>query len=128
MRTLLGGCVLLGLASCSMVGVGPTTPPDYVIFFTEKSSVLEPAAVSLIRRAANEALATPGSPVSVIGWTDSDGSPEADRVLSRQRAAAVAETLEADGVPSTRITRRGRGQTHEDRGIESRRVEIRVGY
>jgi outer membrane protein OmpA-like peptidoglycan-associated protein len=47
--------------------------------------------------------------------------------LSVLRAKAVADTLVADGVPIERIVRQGRGQTHEDPGIASRRVEIDVG-
>jgi len=64
--------------------------------------------------------------VQVIGYTDSAGSPQADIVLSQQRAQAVADALVADGVASSRLVRLGQGQTGGNPGVMSRRVEIRI--
>jgi len=116
----------IGLAACGMLD-GSATHPGYVVFFSERSAVLEADGASVVASAAAAARATPGATVAVLGWTDSDGSPAADIKLSQQRAKTVAAALVADGITADRITRQGRGQTHDDPGVESRRVEIRIG-
>ena len=120
---LLLAAASLSVSACSMMS---SSKPGYVIFFTERSVDIDSAAQSSIAAAAHEATST-GQGVAVIGWTDSAGSASADVVLSQQRAKRVADALIADGVPPDRITRRGRGQTNEDPGVASRRVNIEVG-
>ncbi len=120
---LLLAAASLCVSACSMM---PSSKPGYVIFFTERSVDIDSAAQSSIAAAAHEAVST-GQGVAVVGWTDSAGSASADVVLSQQRAKRVADALVADGVPPDRISRRGRGQTNEDPGVASRRVNIEVG-
>ena len=123
MRRLLNVTFLLVLSSCAMTtGNGP--PPGFVVFFTERSAVLEPAAIDVVAQAAAAAKAAPDKGVLVRGYTDSAGSKPDDVKLSQQRARAVADGLVADGVGASRITSQGRGQTGNDPGVESRRVEI----
>ena len=124
MRRLLTMTFLLALCSCVRTSGSGGPPPAYVVFFTERSSALEPAAVDVIAQAAATAKATPDRAVLVRGYTDSVGSKPDDVVLSQQRARAVANGLVADGVSAARITQQGRGQTGTDPGVESRRVEI----
>ena len=67
------------------------------------------------------------------GHTDSVGTPAYNQTLSEQRAAAVSNYLGAEGVPSSRITSIGYGETHpkgsndtpEGRQL-NRRVEIHI--
>ncbi len=127
MRMFFAGLILLGLSACMMSPRAPTVAPGYIVFFAERSSALEPSATDVVARAAAAAQAQPSAAVTVLGWTDSDGSKQADIELSRARAARVADALVADGVAPARITRHGRGQTGDDPGVESRRVEIRIG-
>ncbi len=117
----------VGLSACTTMQPKAAIAPGYIVFFAERSAVLEPTAADVITRAAAAASTTPNAPVAVLGWTDSGGSARADVTLSQQRAQTVADALVADGVAASRITRQGRGQTHDDPGVESRRVEIRVG-
>lgn len=124
-QTLLATLLLASLCSCAMLSP-PARHPGYVVFFSERSAVIEPEAMQSIAAAAAQATAT-GTPVTVIGWTDSAGSPQADVTLSQQRAQNVAAALAADGVPPARIMQLGRGQTGEDPGVASRRVEIDLG-
>ena len=125
MRRLLAVTLLLALSSCAMTrGGGGGPPPGFVVFFTERSAALEPAAVDVVAQAAAAAKASPGQGVLVRGYTDSAGSKPDDVTLSQQRARAVADGLVADGVAAARITTQGRGQTGNDPGVESRRVEI----
>jgi len=67
----------------------------------------------------------------VEGHTDSVGSEQYNLALSRRRAASVASALEADGIPSSRITTRGLGEkdpiasNDSESGRErNRRVEV----
>ncbi len=124
MRRLLTMTTLLALGSCAMSTGSGGPPPGFVVFFTERSAALEPAAVDVIAQAASAAKAAPGRGVLVRGYTDSAGSGPDDVKLSQQRARAVADGLAADGVSPSRITQQGRGQTGKDPGVESRRVEI----
>jgi outer membrane protein OmpA-like peptidoglycan-associated protein len=115
--------LLLAVASCGMLG---PSRPAYLVFFDEKSAALNATSAGVIAEAAAAAKAAPGSTVVVRGWTDSQGSPQADVTLSQLRAQHVADALAADGVEPGRIAREGRGQTHDDPGVESRRVEIQI--
>jgi outer membrane protein OmpA-like peptidoglycan-associated protein len=85
--------------------------------------VLDPFAMSL----ADD----PTSIVSVVGHTDSTGSPAINNPLSVERAQSVRDYLVARGVPATRIETSGRGEREPiaDNGTEAgrarnRRVEI----
>jgi outer membrane protein OmpA-like peptidoglycan-associated protein len=116
--------LLVVLSACSLFG--PNNSP-YVVFFQERSAELDAPARSLIAEVAQRANADPTAPVTVIGYTDSAGSPQADISLSQRRAQTVADALAADGVPASRLVRQGRGPTGTDPGLASRRVEIKIG-
>jgi outer membrane protein OmpA-like peptidoglycan-associated protein len=128
MRQFLTALLLLALPSCAMVMTPKTgAAPAFLVFFDEHSASLDSAGAGVIAQAAAAAKAAPGSPVVVLGYTDSAGNPSADVTLSQRRAQAVSDALVADGVAPGRIARHGRGQTHEDPGQASRRVEIDIG-
>ncbi len=126
MRKIVTALLLLGLPSCAMMAPASNTP-GYLVFFTEHSAEIDPPAAAVIAQAAAAAKASPAAPVLVKGYTDSAGNPTADVALSQRRAQHVADALSADGVDPSRITRQGRGQTGEDPGVASRRVEIDIG-
>jgi len=123
---LIAPVLLLALSSCAVL-TGQKPSPTYVVFFTEHSTTLDGAALKLIADAAKDAKAGAPKTVTVLGYTDSAGNASADQELSAERAESVAGALVADGVASDMIRREGRGQTHEDPGVASRRVEIAVG-
>jgi outer membrane protein OmpA-like peptidoglycan-associated protein len=108
------------LSACALFGGGR----KYVVFFQERSAQLDRQAQSVVSGAAARANTNPASSVKVLGYTDSAGSPAADVALSQQRAQAVADALVTDGVAANRLVREGRGQTGENPGVASRRVEI----
>lgn len=71
--------------------------------------------------------------VQVIGHTDSDGEATYNLGLSHQRANAVADILQAGGVPFNRLQTRGMGEEQPvasnltpDGKARNRRVEIVV--
>jgi flagellar motor protein MotB len=112
------------LSACSLFG---PSKPHYVVFFEERSAQLDSQARGVIAQVARRANDNPTAAVEVIGYTDSAGSPQADVVLSQQRAQAVADALMANGIAANRLVRKGRGQTGGSPGIASRRVEIIIG-
>jgi outer membrane protein OmpA-like peptidoglycan-associated protein len=114
--------LMLLLTACALFGRG-----EYVVFFPERSAELDAPARGIIANAARQAQQDPSAAVSVIGFTDSAGSPQADIILSQNRAQTVADALVADGVPASRVARQGRGPTGGDPGLASRRVEIKIG-
>ena len=70
----------------------------------------------------------PTAPVAVIGYADPEGSPQANRELSRTRAQQVADSLIADGVPKQRVTVTAHGAIDFAMSSqESRRVTISLG-
>ena len=113
---------LLLLLTLSMLSA--CSGPRYVVFFQERSAQLDGQAQNVVARAAARASNNPTSSVKVIGYTDSAGSPPADVALSQKRAQTVADALVANGVSKDRLMREGRGQTGENPGVASRRVEI----
>ena len=71
--------------------------------------------------------------VTVVGYTDSVGSAEANRELSRRRAGAVADYLSQHGVSRSRISVDSRGEEEpvatndtEAGRAQNRRVEMLV--
>jgi outer membrane protein OmpA-like peptidoglycan-associated protein len=126
MRIVPSAILLLALCSCGVLTRQPSRP-NYVVFFTERSAALDDAALKVIADAAAQAKAKPTDTVVVLGYTDSKGNASTDQVLSSERADVVARTLVSDGVALENIRREGRGQTHNDPGVESRRVDIAVG-
>ena len=106
----------------------PLASPEniFIVFYTPNSGNLGPDAMDVIADATKAAVAAPVRQVYVRGYTDSKGSPEANRTLSRLRVQVVRDTLVADGVPASRITIQPKGAQGGDPGVESRRVEIEL--
>jgi cytochrome c oxidase subunit 2 len=117
---------VLVLAGCATRPAGP--PPHYVVFFEAWSAKLGEPALGAISAAADWAKQHPDSVVTVSGFADPEGGPQANKDLSRLRAQVVADALVADGVPQGRIRRRAIGSVaYTLDSLESRRVEIALG-
>jgi outer membrane protein OmpA-like peptidoglycan-associated protein len=123
-KLFLSLAAVLAVGACSWFG---STGPPYLVYFPERSAQLDAKARDVVALVADRAHGAPAARVTVIGYTDSAGSPPADVSLSQRRAQAVADALVADGVAPNRLVRLGRGQTGENPGIASRRVEITIG-
>ncbi len=74
--------------------------------------------------------AYPNQSVTIVGYTDHQGSPEANEQLSGARAENVRDYLLAQGVASIRLDIRATGETEatgaDSRGLLERRVEFIV--
>jgi outer membrane protein OmpA-like peptidoglycan-associated protein len=100
----------------------------YAVFFQEWSASLDDGGSATVAQAATWANAHPGTEVHVLGYADPEGSPQANRDLSRTRAQVVADGLATDGVAPQRIRIDGRGSVaYAFDSQESRRVTISLG-
>ncbi|GHG84859.1 OmpA family protein [Pseudodonghicola xiamenensis] len=106
------------------------TLPNDITFATDSFTV-RPALRADLDTVAQHLQRYPDMLVQVIGHTDSDGDAAYNVGLSRRRASAVADILQADGISYTRLTTIGRGEeqpvasnlTAEGKA-RNRRVEI----
>ena len=103
------------------------------IHFETGSAVIALDSYTVLKDAASVLLAYPAVRVEVAGHTDAEGPSEPNRLLSEQRAQAVVEYLIGEGVPRTRLSAIGYGETRplrpndtaEGRAL-NRRVEFRI--
>jgi outer membrane protein OmpA-like peptidoglycan-associated protein len=113
------------LAACAAL---EGTSNRYVVFYPQRSPQLDNSAKGVVDIAAGFALRHPDQPVTVAGFADPDGSPQANIDISRTRARVVSDELVAMGVAPSRIRRAANGQADfGDTSQASRRVEIDVG-
>lgn len=124
-RRVLLGVAGVALSGCSY-GPDPDRRTDFVLFFHDGSTTLDPAATATVERAALAARAAPGLEVTVAGFADQPVTPEANQILSRIRAQIVADRLVQLGVGRSRVHIEPRRALGGDPGLESRRVEIRI--
>lgn len=73
----------------------------------------------------------PDTNIEILGHTDDKGSDNYNQRLSKRRAESVADFLKANGIPGTRITTKGMGESDpkapndsEANRAENRRVEF----
>ncbi|AXT35137.1 glycine zipper 2TM domain-containing protein [Phaeobacter sp. LSS9] len=106
--------------------------PNDLTFATD-SSAISPAVRSDLNKVASSLVRYPNSQVQVIGHTDSDGDAGYNQGLSERRANAVADQIQAGGVPYNRVQIIGRGESQPvasnltaEGKARNRRVEIVV--
>ncbi len=104
---------------------------DSDIQFATGSAAIQPGLRDTLSKIAGVLGDYPGTQVSIIGHTDSTGSPEFNQGLSERRAEAVRNELVAFGVPAPQLFTLGRGETEPradnatDAGrAANRRVEL----
>jgi outer membrane protein OmpA-like peptidoglycan-associated protein len=101
-----------------------------VNFEFNKATLTDSARV-ILEEVAKSLAANPGVRVQVGGHTDSKGTEAYNLALSRERAKAVEDFLEANGVSPAQITSRGFGESRpvasnrtEEGRAQNRRVEL----
>jgi OOP family OmpA-OmpF porin len=80
------------------------------IYFRPASARLDVQSRPLLTEVEGVVGKCPSLKVEVSGYTDSDGSPDANKLLSERRAQAVADALVAAGVPRNQISAAGYGE------------------
>jgi OmpA-OmpF porin, OOP family len=104
------------------------------IEFTSGSAELTERGFSVVTQIAAVLQANSSVTLGIVGHTDSKGSPEANLVLSIERAETVRRVLEGKGVGSVRLTASGQGDTQPvstndtaEGRRNNRRIDLRVG-
>ncbi|WP_037253126.1 OmpA family protein [Roseobacter sp. SK209-2-6] len=83
--------------------------PNDLTFATD-SAAISPVVQADLRSVAGSLVRYPNSTVQVIGHTDSDGDASYNQGLSERRANAVADQIQAGGVPYHRLRIIGLGE------------------
>ena len=103
------------------------------ILFDFNSSALRYESQQTLRDLAGNFQRYPDETISVEGHTDNVGRSDHNQTLSERRAYTVKDYLTSQGVPSSRITATGYGETRPKAGNETpegrqlnRRVEIHI--
>jgi outer membrane protein OmpA-like peptidoglycan-associated protein len=73
--------------------------------------MLTPEAQTVVQEAANYAAAGHATKISIVGHTDTSGSPAYNVGLSERRAKAVADALVGMGVAQTALSVDWKGET-----------------
>lgn len=103
------------------------------VVFALDEAQLKPGAERGLGKLSDFLKKYPDRKILVEGFTDSTGSDDYNQELSEDRARAVAQALEADGISPARITTRGLGEQYpvatngtEAGRQQNRRVEITI--
>jgi len=99
--------------------------------FESSSDKLRPSAQDVLNRVAAKLVENPSIRVQLAAHTDSSGSSEANKLLSRKRVVSVARYLISRGVPQKQLVARAFGDTRPiasndtiEGRARNRRVEI----
>jgi len=120
-------------ATVTRVGEGLVVTFDSGLLFDFNSDKLRPEARTNLDNLAANLSSFGDSKLLLVGHTDSVGTASYNLALSERRALAVGTYLTNKGVPSTRVTVTGRGETEpvqpnatEEGRRANRRVEVAV--
>ncbi len=88
----------------------PATPPpqvhEYRVYFEFDKSTLQPEALAILQKAADDAKGDSKIRLELVGKADLSGTDSYNLGLSQRRADAVREQLAKDGVTADRIAER----------------------
>lgn len=101
------------------------------ITFENDSATLTPEGQAAVAQAAGILRDNPSAKVRIEGHTDSNGTPESNLVLSRNRALSVLNALVAQGIDASRLTSEGFGESRPrvpDTSAENRALNRRVEF
>lgn len=103
------------------------------VSFASGSAAIDTRLYPTLDKLANTLNEFPASTITVVGYTDSQGSAQDNLELSGRRAAAVADYLALRGVQRNRMTITGRGEAEpiadnatETGRAQNRRVEMLI--
>ena len=107
-RILITSAGILLLGACQQTQ-RVALPQNYTVYFNTGQASLSAESSATIAQAAN-AFKAGGRSVAVTGHTDTTGAADYNLQLSRQRAAAVSDELQRNGVPGSVIAALGYGE------------------
>jgi len=107
---------------------------SYQIQFETGSAVIRPESYGELNEILSSSVVAEGLKVGVYGHTDNTGNPDANQILSEERANAVKNYLISKGLGINRIESKGFGQTQPIADnktaagkAQNRRVQIVLG-
>ena len=98
------------------------------LIFASGTSDPTPAHHRILDQVADALLAYPDQQVTVVGYTDARGDPEANQQLSQLRAANVMGYLIAQGIPAARLSAEARGEESSSGSAQLAGLERRVEF
>ena len=120
-------------AKVERVGEGIEVTFDSGLLFDFDSDVIKPTAASNLQELARSLNKFGESNILIVGHTDSQGDDAYNMGLSQRRANSASAYLQSQGVPASRITTAGRGESEpvasndtEAGKAQNRRVEIAI--
>ena len=102
------GMLLLTACQPQSQAVSAATQRNFTVYFNTDQSALSAESSATVAQAAS-AFTAGGRSVAVTGHTDTTGTPDYNLQLSRQRAGAVSDALQRNGVPRDAIAALGYG-------------------
>ena len=94
----------------ALLALQPPGVQRFVLQFEPGTATLTPESQAQLPGILVQARALPGGELVVVGHTDRTGSPQANDILSLQRAQAVRELLLAQGFQPELVEAVGRGE------------------
>ena len=94
----------------ALLALQPPGVQRFVLQFEPGTATLTPESQAQLPTILAQARALPGGELVVVGHTDRVGSPQANDILSLQRAQSVRELLVAQGFQAELVEAVGRGE------------------
>jgi outer membrane protein OmpA-like peptidoglycan-associated protein len=91
----------------------------YIIYFDTDKTDLKTDAMPEMAKVYSYLKNNASYGIKIAGYADADGSDERNKLISDNRAKAVAKYLSSKGITSSRITAKGYGQVPEARKNEA---------
>ena len=120
-------------AKVERVGEGIQVTFESGLLFDFDSDVVKPTAASNLQELARSLNKFGESNILIVGHTDSQGDDAYNMGLSQRRANSASAYLQSQGVPASRITTAGRGESEpvasndtEAGKAQNRRVEVAI--
>ena len=120
-------------AKVERVGEGIEVTFESGLLFDFDSDVVKPTAAANLQELARSLNKFGESNILIVGHTDSQGDDAYNMGLSQRRANSASAYLQAQGVPASRISTAGRGESEpvasndtEAGKAQNRRVEIAI--
>lgn len=89
----------------------PAAPRQFIVFFGFSKCNITAEADAVLSEAASAAKSTGSASISIVGHTDTVGSPKANQKLSECRAEAAKSNLVGKGIPAGAIGTTGKGES-----------------
>lgn len=99
----LGACAQMPYTGPLVTNDSPCVDSQFTVYFNEGSNRLTRPAAQMIQENGRRLRGCTITSARVVGLADATGTPQANLSLSQRRAAAVADAMKRQGMPSPRF-------------------------